>query len=226
MNFEDRPQLGYDRTLFKGLSIAELISMPYDRLPTSGLADLRESLLIIEDCYRNMPALTVKEKDLGTVDPVYLETTGRDTFTRVLEMPVWVDETIPQTRRERYGETTLRPIVLSFATVTLASKNYYPRAGDLVLWVNQLLEITRVYVDPKDYFRQTTFPLYVRCDTRVSNYDSRDLGNHCGSTDTGAAGAGAPSASPPSDQGAIGGTFRYDEPSNWGPLPTLMAPSE
>jgi len=224
VKFENRPQLGYDRTLLQGVSIEDLISLPIEKFPTSGLTDLRETLLIIEDCYRNMPVLTVKEKADGEVDKVYLETVGRDTFTRVIDMPIWVDQTIPQTRREKYGETTLRPTTLSFATVVLARFNYYPRAGDVVLWCDQLYEITRAYVDPRDFFHQTTFPLYVRCDTRIANYDSRDLGSHCGSSDAKTTTAGAPSLTTPNDQGPLGGTFRYDNDGNQGPLPTLMSP--
>lgn len=224
MRFSKRPSLGYDKTLLKEVTIEQLISSPIDRFPTAGLADLRETLLIIEDFYRNMPVLTVKEKADGEVDPVYLETVGRDSFTRTVDMPVWVDQTVPQSRREKYGETVLRPTVLSFATVTLARHDYYPQAGDQVLWFNQLFEITRAYVDPKDYFHQTAFPLYVRCDTRVANYDSRDLGSHCGSSDAKKTSAGAPSKTTPDDFGPASGTFRYDSDVNQGPLPNLVSP--
>lgn len=224
MNFSKRPSLGYDKTLLNGVTVEQLISSPVNKFPTAGLSDLREVLLVIEDFYRNMPVLTVKERADGEVDPVYLETIGRETFTRVINMPVWVDQTVPQSRRERYGETTLRPTLLSFATVTLARHDYYPQAGDQVLWLNQLFELTRVYVDPKDYFHQTAFPLYVRCDTRVANHDSRDLGSHCGSSDAKLVSAGAPSKTTPEDFGPASGTFRYDSASNQGPLPNLIAP--
>lgn len=225
MKFSSIPQLSYDRNLLSGDTISDLLSKPIDKYPLAGLSDLREILLITIEFYRNQPVLTVKEKDAGTVDKVFLEKVGRDSFSRALEMPVYVEQSLPDTRRERYGEVTLRPTVLSFAIAVLAQQNYYPVAGDQVTWLNQLLEITRVYVDPRDYFHQTGFPLYIRCDTRVANYDSRDLGGHCASpSDGGLTSAGAPSPVSPDGNSPSGTLFRYDEPINNGPLPLLISP--
>lgn len=194
----DGIKLGYEREMLAGFTIEELTQKRTDKFNVSGLDDLVETMLVIEEFYSNHPVLTWKEASVGEVDVVFLESQNK-AYSRLVEFPVFVKQETPRNNREAWGESIVRPTTAHLAVITLIRADYLPTAGDVFKFLNQWLEVTRVYVDPVDYYQTTGFPLYIRCDTRVANVDSRNLGQVCGKDDRGLTDLGSSSQQAPMD---------------------------
>lgn len=224
MRFQRQHLFAYEPGFFQGATLDQLLATK-PGFPLSGLADLRETLFMTEDAFRNYPVLRFKERDFGEVDKTWLE--SKDTqrrFSRSIEMRCFVKQDRPGHKREPWGEQIDRPTSFHLATVLAWRHDYVPSAGDHVPYRDQVFELTRVYVDPEDYFQQSAFPLYLRCDAKVVNYDSRLLDGHCGTNDQGLAEAGSASRLPPLEQ--VSAPSPFLQPVANLPLPVLVAPSD
>lgn len=181
----------YNTELNENLTLDQIFSAD-SAFNVSGVADLRQALLVTEEYYANLAKLNVKEVDQTQVfDKLWLERTGQRSYSRSLKMPIFARQDRPSRKRAEAGETTEKPTTFHFSTIILYRENYYPAVGDLIYFRDAMFELTNVYLDPTDYFQQTAFPLYVRAESRISNQDSKNFGNPCadkfGLTDPGAA---------------------------------------
>lgn len=197
MKWIEQTLFAYEDALFQGKTLDEIMAGKKLKFALSGLADLRQSLLIIEELYRQFPKLTVKELQVGPMDPIWLEQKDtRKQFSRTLKVPFHISQEKPSIKREPHGEVQDKPTIFHLATIVAFRLDYVPRTGDQILYRDTLYDITRTFVDPKDYFQQSGFPVYVRCESRVANFDSRNLQNSC-EPDTNKRDAGAPAQGMP-----------------------------
>ena len=177
MLFKDQHLFAYEDDQAGGVLADILKPRVTKSFRMSGLADVRETLLIIEEYYAQMPRLLCKEASKDTaVDPVWLERRGERTYDRLLKVPLFIKQEKPSMKRSAEGETVDRPTTFHHALVIAHRLNYIPGVGDQIQFLNVMYDVTRVYTEAEDYFQQSGLPLYFRIESRISNFDGRKIG--------------------------------------------------
>jgi hypothetical protein len=194
MRFDDQQAFAYEKSFFATGSIRDLWLADdgtQERFAMSGLADFREALFITHEWYTSsFPRLCFKEITVEVpIDDLYNEPLARHkTFTRLLSLPVKIEQEKVSLSRKETGPERKQTMRLWMGIMNLMELDYWPRVGDEYTYRNVLYEVTLVHADPADYFQQSGYPLHLSISARQVQLGDWPLSRrpHERLTDTGA----------------------------------------
>jgi hypothetical protein len=219
MRFDATKFFAYDQTKLTSFSFKDIVGKydgntgdPHQKFALSGLGDLWQTLLIIEEYYnRNFAKLDVKELRRGggenpvSVDPLYNEPMDvTKQFNRVLQIPLHIDQQDKETKLEKQGAQINHEVTFTAGIINLFRADFFPEIGDEVIWQGTLYQIGEVYYPKATLFQHTGFPLHVAMTTSIQHFGDEKIPDRL--TDLKTKMVAPPAASPPTNSPQDGGS--------------------
>lgn len=175
----------YERTYLKVHTLDEVLdyARPFQDsseggFVVSGLYDLRSTLAVVDEHYRNHVILEWRPLmvEEGTYNPMWGETNGQKRFSTSVRLPTYIRQQGRDYKRSGTGETVTQPATMVLPITELWRRAYLPKVGDQVQYRSTRYEVVSAYVNPEHYWQNTGFPLYWTCEMAIAPQDSRFLG--------------------------------------------------
>lgn len=175
MRFRDTNFFFYEYDFFKGSTLDSLFRDWRDSSHAlkniSGLADLRETLLIQNEFMEQYPIVSWKElrhsrgENPITKDELYHESVNaRKEFNRVVGMHTWAKQSVASRELLKTGINLKQTLTLTTGLLQLYKADYWPRVGDEAFYLGRLWDVGQVYADPVDFFQNSGVPCFISID--------------------------------------------------------------
>lgn len=170
MRFNSHKLFSYDEELAPENHLLGILRRAADpatrRVKLSATQDLEETLIIIQEWYRQVPRIVIKElkraEDGLAFDDLYNEPAkGRREFSRLMSIHTHVTYQDPDIKYDKIGQSVDQPITCHHSLLDLFEHDYFPDVGDMVLYLGRPYQVTKTWVPVSDQMQATGVPLHV-----------------------------------------------------------------
>lgn len=176
MKFSEQKFFHYEETLWRGCTLASLFrdkTIDAGLLNISGLADLKEALLITDEWYRQYPVLTLKEVESCCSDGIDRmdgePVDGILKFVRTVNVHAALKQDDPVVKLMKTGRSTDQNVKFHIGLLQLYLANYWPGEGDRLFYRGVLHDVIQVVAAPVDYWQNSAVPMHITVTAVISN---------------------------------------------------------
>ena len=183
MKFSDQRFFYYEEGFWQGNTLADMFrnSRPSSAglFNISGLADLRDAMLIIDEWYHQHPIVSFKELRRSTGDnPISVDDldhepeNARREYNREIKIRAKPTQDPSEFALGKMGNLLKQNVGVHVGLLQLVHTDWWPAVGDQLWYMGRLHDVRSVHAEPSAYWQHSGVPMHLLIKTEIAHYES------------------------------------------------------